>query len=369
MKVLFCSPYLRSESIVKGGINTWGGYIVSYYENQGDNDVKLLPISFDRSIYQSADRCFLGRIIDGLKDYRIPVKSAIETMKTEKPDVMHLCSSAGYGLFRDIYLLKLAKRRDIKTVIHLHFGKLPELIKKKNWEGKLLRKILSYCDAVIVMTRASQQSLAKDNYNVVYLPNPIGDDILRIVSNVGETKQRKLNHLLYIGHVVPNKGVYELVKACSQLPDVNMKIVGRCHPHVKEELIAIAKERNSSEWLEFVGEISHYEVILELLETDVFILPSYSEGFPNVILEAMACGCPIIATDVGAIPEMLDIDGYPCGICCKPYSVDEIKEAIVTLLDNLEFKREFSQNAKMRLHNHYTISRIWNQLVNIWKSV
>ena len=369
MKVLFCSPFLNSETVVKGGINTWGKYVVSYYANLKEPVISLLPISFDRSSYQPADRSFIGRILDGVKEYRIPVKGALEAMKKEKPDVMHLCSSAGLGLYRDIYLLRQAKKNNIKTAFHLHFGKLPELALKKNWEWKLLQKALSYCDVAVVMTRASQEVLINQNYNVVYLPNPVGEETLAIVNSIIDTAQRKPQHLLYIGHVVPNKGVYELVKACTQLPDVNLKLVGRCLPHVKEDLIKIAKERNDSNWLELVGELPHREVIAELLEADIFTLRSYSEGFPNVILEAMACDCPIAATDVGAIPEMLDTNGIPCGICYHSHSESEIKDALEKLLSNSELKSRLAQNARNRLENSYTISIVWQQLVNIWKSV
>lgn len=369
MKVLLCSPFSSSENIVKGGINTWGRYVVSYYANLKDSEICLLPISFDRSSYQPADRFFLGRILDGLKEYRTPIKKALEKMKNEKPNVLHLCSSSGYGLFRDIYLLRQAKKRNIKTIFHLHFGKLPELTLKNNWEWKLLKKTLSYCDVVVVMTRASYEVLINYNYNVVYLPNPIGEATLKIVLNLEDKKQRKSKQLLYVGHIVSNKGVYELVKACAQLHDVKLKMVGRCLPYVKEELIKIAKERNDAEWLQFVGELPHREVISELLETDIFTLPSYSEGFPNVILEAMACGCPIVATDVGAIPEMLDINGHPCGVCCPPLSVFQIKIAIETLLNDSELKKEYSRNAKMRVEKFYTISQVWQQLINIWKFI
>ena len=62
-----------------------------------------------------------------------------------------------------------------------------------------------------------------------------------------------------------------------------------------------------------------------LSASDVFVLPSYTEGFPNVIIEAMAMGKPIIATSVGAIPEMLD-EG--CGVVVPPKDADSLQKAL-----------------------------------------
>lgn len=61
-------------------------------------------------------------------------------MDYHKPDVMHLCTSASLGLLKDFLLLRLASHKNIKKVLHLHFGRVPDLVKKNNWEWKLCRK-------------------------------------------------------------------------------------------------------------------------------------------------------------------------------------------------------------------------------------
>ena len=160
----------------------------------------------------------------------------------------------------------------------------------------------------------------------------------------------------------------ELVEGCGRIPNIELRIVGKYFPEIKEEMQILAKKASDDiSWLNFVGEVSHEDVIREFFQADMFVFPSYSEGFPNVILEAMACGCPIVSSNVGAIPEMLDIGGEQCGICFKPKSSNEVYNAVISLIDNKELKQQLAVRAKSRVNNMYVISKVWEQLINIWE--
>ena len=367
-KVLFCSPYSTASNVVKGGINTWGRYILSYSERLSDKEVILKPISFDRFTSISSSNSVFSRFISGIKEYYHPVLETISEIKSvDRPDVIHICTSAGYGLYRDLLLLKAARKRNVKTILHLHFGRTPELLKEKNWEWRLLAKAIGICDTVVVMNRPSEDALLQSGFtNVRYLPNPLSQDVLNSISALNCNLKRSARRLLYAGHVIRTKGVYELVEACAQIPDVTLRIVGKCFPDVQTELEKIATNRDNGHWLDIIGEVSHDEVILEMMQADMFVFPSYTEGFPNVILEAMACGCPILSSNVGAIPEMLNVNDTPCGICFNPRSVTEIIESINQLIDNEALKQELSSKAQNRVNSLYTTPVVWKELVKIW---
>lgn len=105
-----------------------------------------------------------------------------------------------------------------------------------------------------------------------------------------------------------------------------------------------------------------------MMACSVFVLPTYSEGFPNVILESMACGCAIIASNVGAIPEMLAINSQkPCGICIEPRNKKELKKAIEFILDHPDIAQEYGKRAKERVFREYSIDSVWLRMVKIWK--
>ncbi|MBR5375539.1 MAG: glycosyltransferase family 4 protein [Paludibacteraceae bacterium] len=369
MKVLFCSPYLNSHNVIKGGINTWGNYVFSYWKEYGMDDVELIPISFDRYSRDVGEvtNDFISRIISAIRELKSSFILAIKTMKQEHPDVIHLCTSASLSLFKDIILIYIAKKNNIKTVLHFHFGRIPELQKQNNWEWKLLLIIAKKVDVPIVMDGKSLDALKKQGVkNVAYLPNPLSENVLKYCDK-NHNINRIPNQLLFVGHVLKSKGVIELVEGCMNIPNVTLHIVGKYTEDIRQSIETIAKRRNNGNWVKFFGEIPHEEVLQQFFTADIFVFPSYTEGFPNVILEAMACGCPIVSSNVGAIPEMLNINhNNACGICFPPQNAEFVKNSVNRILNDEIQKREFSENAKHRVREEYTMSKIWNQLTKIW---
>ena len=102
---------------------------------------------------------------------------------------------------------------------------------------------------------------------------------------------------------------------------------------------------------------------------DLFVLPTYTEGFPNVIIESMACGCAIVTTPVGAIPEMFEEEnGNHYGILVAPKSIEELKNGIEKMLDNEMLKQECRLNVKQRVNDRYNIDAVWKQMLSIWSN-
>lgn len=369
MRVLLCSPCKDGSDIVRGGINQWAKNILSYHEEHKDS-VELIPVSFDRHISLIHSKNAIQRFINGFREQISPLREAIKIIKETRPDVVHICSSAGMGCLRDLILVKVAKLYHAKSIVHLHFGRLPELAVIKNWEWYILKKVLIQCDLIVPMNKPTEKALYENGFtNVRYLPNPLNDSIVKLVSKLEGYVQRTAGQLLFVGHVYDTKGVFELVNGCKDIEGVKLRIVGKCTKEMKENLLYIGKNSRDTEWIDFVGEISHEEVLKEFMKADIFVFPSYTEGFPNVILEAMACGCPIIASNVGAIPEMLDIENEPCGICIKPKSDQEVHDAVVSLLNDKRKKDYYSEKAKCRVNSVYKMPMVWHELLKIWEGI
>lgn len=361
MRILLCTPYSMSPQFTQGGITVWAHNMMEYYQNNaGDIQIDIVP--FDR---KRTKKGLLRRIFGGLLDYRKAIKEAKRKLNKEKYDVLHICTSASISLFKDLIVLKAARKRNVKTVIHLHFGRVPELSQKNNWEWKVLRSAFSQSNTIITIDLLSYNYLRNRGLqNVHYLPNPLSEKIIRQVETSGNI-QRLDNKICFVGHVIPSKGVFELAKAIRELKGVKLYVIGKVTEDVKTRMIELA---GGYELIVFVGEIPHEEVINQLLSSSIFVLPSYTEGFPNVILESMACGCAIVSTTVGAIPEMLNLDSdEPCGLCSEPKDVDGLRRNIQYYLDHPTNVRKYSEIAIKRVNDMYAVPRVWEQLVGIWK--
>lgn len=371
MRVLLCSPYLKEEGIHRGGINIWADNILQYYMSLGEKaDVLITPVSFDRRHYISVDTCFFKRIWLGIKELSVAIKNVEREISLRDYDIIHICTSASISLFKDLMLLRISKKYGVRAVLHLHFGRTPDLIKKKNWEWRLLNKAISLADSVVSMDMCTYSSLHNQNIeHVCYCPNPLSMEIMEQIEKERDSIRRRQNKLLFVGHVLPSKGVYELVKAAKEFQGIELHIVGKAQDLMVMELKKIASEYMGGSWLRLRGELSHADVLRELMSSTIFVFPSHTEGFPNVILEAMACGCPIAASSVGAIPEMLNIDAAPCGICYQPFNQDQISESIDVLLKDNKLREKYSQRANERVYDEYSIQVVWLLLVDIWKTI
>lgn len=360
VKVLLAAPYGKDT----GGIARWTEHILTYYDqHRGDIELDLLPTG--RKDVGKLLRNKLLRVYKGIRDYKAILKEESLMMESKQYDVFHLTSSASFGLFKDYLMLKQARKKRAKTIIHFRFGRIPDLFKKNNWEWKMIRRVVNISDKVIVLDEQSLLTLQAAGYHhIIKLPNPISPRVLQTIEQCDD-RQRKDKMILFVGHGYWDKGIKELVLAARQIPDIKLEMLGAIEETIKGELIQLS---GHASWLDIKGDSTYEEVIRAMVTCGVFVLPTYTEGFPNVILESMACACPIVTTDVGAIPEMLDIaNGNNYGICVKPKDVNGLKNAILKMLDDRAFAQKCGDNAKERVINLYSMPIIWKQLLEIWK--
>lgn len=364
MRILFASPYRGNV----GGITQWAEYIVNQsLSSKSECELEVLPMNDIKKGRSIIGRSFLDRIIYGFHTYLRVILLERKKLKQKKYDIIHISSSASISLLKDILMIRVAKRQQVKTVIHFHFGRIPELSIKKNWEWKLLKNVIKLVEYAVVMDKASYECLLNLGYsNVVCIPNPLSPRVEEYIDSCESIKRVK-NTVTFVGHVVRTKGITELVKACSQLPDIKVNIIGPFTDEYKAELM---NSIDNAAQFNFIGTLPLKDVISEMLACSVFVLPTYTEGFPNVILESMACGCPIVSTPVGAIPEMLAVDtDNPCGILVQPKNVERLREEIMKLLNDDEKALQLSQRARKRVREEYSMDKVWNLLLSLWKSL
>ncbi|MBO6252149.1 MAG: glycosyltransferase family 4 protein [Bacteroidaceae bacterium] len=363
MKVLLCSPKGNT-----GGIAKWTSHILDYYsQNVHDVDMKwCYAAPSKREMIDTTP--LLIRLYYGLANYVPFLKALRKELKTEKYDVVHFVSSAHISLIRDILTLWICRSRKAPAVVHFRFGRIPELFKQKNWEYRLLVKVMRKSSKVVVIDKKSYDTLIDNGYKNIYLlPNPVAPKLATIIE-LHKDITRKPRTLLFAGHCIPTKGVFELVDACKEIQDIHLRIIGICDDAMRDELYRRAGEK-AKDWMEIMGNQPYEEVIRQMLSCAIFVLPTYTEGFPNVIIESMACACPIVTTPVGAIPEMLDIYGEnPYGITVPVQDAVALKKEIEKLLSDESFAIGMGKRAQQRVNKKYSMPAVWQKLMEIWNS-
>ena len=366
MKVLFATSY----GCATGGISRWAEHIINHYQStSSDIEIEVLPLNDtkEHNVEDFISKTPINRVLMGVRKYMYASKLLWRKIRHTKYDILHVASSATLGLLKDIVMTKIAHKYGVKCVIHFHFGRIPELAKKRNWEWKLLCYVVKKADKTIVIDQMSYNTLlANGCERVEYIPNPLSMVVNEIASEYQKTI-RQTRMLMFAGQCVPEKGIYELVEACSSLHNVELKMYGAIKPYIAEDLKS--RWNSTSSTLHILGNRPFCEIIADMCRCGVFILPTYSEGFPNVILESMACGCAIVTTPVGAIPEMLEEkDGKHYGIMVEPRNINQLRNAIDKMLSDAKFRTECEANVKQRVNERYNIESVWRKMVEMWRS-
>jgi len=296
-------------------------------------------------------------------------------LRNDRPDVLHLCTSGGPATLKDILMLQMAKWFGVPSIIHYRMGRLPGIAARGGIEWRLTSRAMSLASVVVPLDNRSEACVKTvlPNDRIARLPNMVEIDVIDAARKALEASHRKAGpcRVLFAGHVLPAKGVKELVLACARLHNIplTLDVVGPVGSSFRRELVEAAAVRGNGSWLRLHGTMSHEETIRRILQADLFVLPSYTEGMPNVVLEAMACGVAIVATTVGAIPEMLDIGGDECGVCVPPRDVDALAAALASLADNSDAREKLAIHARRRAEEYYSVPVACEQLLNLWRSV
>lgn len=236
---------------------------------------------------------------------------------------------------------------------------LPDLLLKMT-----SKRVLKNADSVIALTNDMKERMQNLYLRDVFvIPN--GIEFARFQGLTKEKARQKLmvrhdeSIILFTGTLKSVKGLNYLIEAMSIIfrenPKARLVLIG--DGPQRQNLERLARELNLAGQTSFIGRVSNESIPEYMAASDVFVLPSLSEGLPVVSLEAMASGLPIVATKIGGLPEIIK-EGEN-GFLVEPRSPKEIAERVLFLLRDDELRRKISEN-----NRHRAMAYDWRNIVD-----
>lgn len=370
MKILYLIT--KSEA---GGAQTHVADLCNYFKNKnyeitvmssGDGWLKKecdkIGVKFVENKYFSNKPC-PRRLFNAIKEIR---KYANEF----HPDIVH-CHSSSAGI-----LGRLAIKGKIRTIYTAHgwgfnIGMKPWV----KYPVLLLEKFCArYTDIYICVAEFVKQlglkyRLAPENkfkivYNGVSL-NSIVDKSKIINLAYRQADQKSKIGLVFLGRLAEPKKPELTIEAISLLPEevkqnVKFTIIG--DGPKKNMLEKIAQDKGVQ--VTFTGALTKEQSIKQLGQSDVFVFISSWEGFPYTILEAMSCGLPVIASNVGGIKEAINLEN---GILIKN-EIGQIREAVLKLVNDKELRLKLGEQGRKNAEQKFSLEQMLNEIENIYNS-
>jgi len=293
-------------------------------------------------------------------------------IKTALPDVV-ICffSNSDHFFWLMGRVAEAAREANAKVIADYHAGGFnvfwDSLSPRKQ---AIARKVLQSVDLVLVRNKPASEFFNRiiPGGNVKTIFNPAPTDYFRPASRPQQREEGDQIQIAFMGVGSPhNKGAFVLLDAILPLLDrIRTVRIVMAGPD-KTNIAATLKNRNQDiqQHVQLTGLLSVEDVRRLYQESDILVMPSYSEGFPCAMIEAMSYGLACIGSRVGAIPEILA--GGDCGLLIDPGDSMQLASALMCLAEDGELRERLGRAARKRVEDHYAIphfERAFEYMVN-----
>jgi len=293
-----------------------------------------------------------------------------QMLTNKQVEIVHVQGSHGASFDRKKMFVKIAKRFGKKVVWHMHASQFVPFYEGRKDKDEIVR-CLNMADKLIVLSQYYYDfykgiGVAEDK--LVILNNIVSHPDVKTIDGDGKL------HLLFLGEISKRKGAFDLVQAFKENKDLCENVVLKIGGNGEtESLCTEIRNAGLDNCVSFEGWISGQKKTDLLNWCDVYILPSYNEGLPISILEALSYGCPVISTPVGGIEEVVVDERRNNSIGANgrivtPGNTSEIADAIRYYLDNKEMIKVHSENSQKLVEPFYP-EPVFEKLRNIYEAV
>jgi glycosyltransferase involved in cell wall biosynthesis len=297
------------------------------------------------------------------------------------PKIVHYHTSRGLAFLKDMLFAGLLRGLfRVPTVLHVRSSDSAKILASRRPRLRCLQlRILRHCcDRLVLLS----DNLLSDFARI--LGREGGEDFrsrCTVLPNFTLLPPKSRKHtapldfvrVFYIGNLGREKGVYDTLEAARRLHGQTLVpfqviLAGPFNDAQEERQVrAAVAQAQLEETVVFLGTVYDGAKEAAFSQADIFVLPSYSEGIPQSMLEAMAYGLPVVVTNVGGIPEVVR-DGQE-GRIIQPGDVDGLCCALRGLMESVALRQKMGAAARQRIETHFTIDNYMRQLQRMYSSL
>ncbi|WP_439538001.1 glycosyltransferase family 4 protein [Methyloversatilis sp.] len=277
--------------------------------------------------------------------------------------LVHVHMSSRASFWRKAAYLLLARAFCVPTIIHLHGSEFAIFYESEC--GALgqnaVRWFFDGAGSVIVLSETWRKWVCaiSSNKNVVCIYNPV------VVHDIQDSLKRDRNTILFLGRLGQRKGTYDLLRAAA-LIDKPFRLILAGDGDLAE-VRALAEELKIAEKVDIAGWIRGDEKTALFERSSIYVLPSYNEGLPMGILEAMSHGLPVVSTPVGGIAEAVT-NGVE-GFLVTPGDVTDLADKLGRFLDDDDLRRKASVAARNKVVSTFSVEHILPRVEEIYREL
>lgn len=279
--------------------------------------------------------------------------------------IVHAHSAQGWSFRRLGGLLLIADVLGKKTVLHIHASNFHIYYDESSrLEQRFIKYVLQKVDCVIALSQEWKRRIhiIQPRANCVVVRNGIDN----VKYQVNERALRSPVTVLFLGVLGKRKGVYDLVQAAQYLDKSSFNFVLAGNGDV-DGVRAMVRELNLDDIVNVPGWIDYEEKMKLLQEADLYVLPSYHEGLPISILEAMAASLPVVSTPVGGIPEAVIDGGNGCLV--PPGNPQALADGIRKITENPSAWQRMSGASCRMVCERFSLESVETALSKIYCSM
>lgn len=324
---------------------------------------------YDAGLDKLCELTYLPTMEDGskLKKLLVAVMARIRFERMiRKNDILHVHMSSDNSFYRKAVFIRKAHKEGKKIIIHMHGSTFDLFYKERcnDTQKQQVREVFAMADQVIALSEDWKEFLAEyicDEQKIVVIYNAV---------KIPDAYQKDYANrkMLFLGILGQRKGTYDLIEV---LPEI-LRQYPDCHVYFggdgeRQQVEQMCREKGIADHVTFLGWVRGAEKEKLLKECSIYVLPTYHEGMPMSILEAMSYSMAVVSTYVGGIPHIIT-DGEN-GLLCEAGDREILCRKLLDLLAEQSLRERLGRNAYQMINCKFDVKENVKKVYAVYEKI